>query len=83
MRARSQGTESSREKIAEMSGDIGGRPIAGRCFAVRLPGGRMRYEIELQSGQEFGVADVPADGSPEQLLWRAMELFAATMCFRT
>jgi hypothetical protein len=82
MRARSQGTGSFREKIAEISGVIGGKQISGRCFAVTIDGQRTRHEVEVESGDERAVADVPRGAAPEPWLWRAMELFADTLVFR-
>jgi len=78
MRARTQGTGSSREKIAEISGVIGGRQVLGRCFAVTT-GDDVRHEVELESGDEHAVSDVPRGREPEAWLWRAMELFAGTL----
>ena len=82
MRARTQGTGSAREKIAEMSGIISGREISGRCYAITDARGVTRHEIEVQSDDEVGIADVPRGAAPEPLLWRAMELFADTLQFR-
>ena len=82
MRARTQGTGSAREKIAEMSGVIGGRQVSGRCYAVTDVRGTTRHEVELQSDDEVGIADVPRGAAPEPWLWRAMELFAETLPFR-
>lgn len=81
MRARTQGTGSSREKIAEISGVISGREIVGRCFAV-TSGERMRHEVELESAEERAITDVPRGREPESWLWHAMELFAATLAHR-
>ncbi len=81
MRARTQGTGSSREKIAEISGVIGGRQILGRCFAV-THGDKLRHEIELEAGDERAITDVPRDREPESWLWHAMELFAGTLADR-
>ena len=82
MRAHTQGTGSSREKIAEISGVIGGREISGRCFVIS-GGEHVRHEIELESGDERAIADIPRDDQPESWLWRAMELFADTLAVRS
>lgn len=78
MRARTQGTGSLREKIAEISGVIGGKEVCGRCFAVTTDD-QVRHEVELESGDERAISDVPRDRQPESWLWLAMELFAGTL----
>lgn len=82
MRAHTQGTGSAREKIAEMSGVVGGRQIRGRCYAVTSEDAPLRHEVEVESGQEVAVADVPRGAAPEPWLWQTMELFAETLALR-
>ena len=81
MRARTQGTGSSREKIAEISAVIGGKAVSGRCFAVTRGEG-VRHEVELEYGEERAISDVPRGHEPESWLWIAVELFAGTLSAR-